>query len=66
MLAATEPPDAAARLDPAHALGTLIGKRYIDAQERIEMLCTQGGQGTLTFEGVVMTLKQAKALPASD
>jgi hypothetical protein len=44
----------------------LIGKRYIDAQERVEMLCTQGGQGSLTFEGVVLSVKQAKALPSSD
>src|SRR5262245_13859244 len=49
MLALTEPALAEARLDPAHAQGTLIGKRYIDAQDRVEMLCTQGGQGSLTF-----------------
>jgi len=66
MLAPTEPASTEARLDPAHAQGTLIGKRYIDAQDRVEMLCTQGGQGSLTFEGVVMTVKQAKALPSSD
>jgi hypothetical protein len=66
MFAPTEPATADARLDPAHAQGTLIGKRYIDAQDRAEMLCTQGGQGSLTFDGVVMSVKQAKALPSSD
>ena len=66
MLAPAESATAETRLDPAYAQGTLIGKRYIDAQERVEMLCTQGGQGSLTFEGVVMSVKQAKALPSSD
>ena len=54
------------RLDPAQASGTLIGKRYIDAQDRVELLCTHGGEGSLVFEGVGMTVKQAKALPSSD
>ena len=66
MFAPTESALAEVRLDPAHAQGTLIGKRYIDAQDKVEMLCTQGGQGSLTFEGVVMTVKQPKALPSSD
>jgi hypothetical protein len=55
-----------ARLDPTQAQGTLIGKRYVDAQERVEILCTQGGEGSLMFDGVAMTVKQAKALPSSD
>ncbi len=66
MLAPTESPAAEVRLDPAHAQGTLIGKRYIDTQDQVEILCTQGGQGSLTFEGVAMTVKQPKALPSSD
>ena len=66
MVAPTEavPPDV--RLDPTQAQGTLIGKRYIDAQDRVEVLCTQGGAGSLTFDGVAMTVKQPKALPSSD
>lgn len=63
-LTQTALPDA--RLDPTQAQGTLIGKRYIDAQDRVEILCTQGGAGSLTFDGVAMTVKQAKALPSSD
>jgi hypothetical protein len=54
------------RLDPAQAQGTLIGKRYIDAQDRVELLCTHAGEGSLLFEGVGMTVKQAKPLPSSD
>jgi hypothetical protein len=66
MLAPGEAPSPNARLDPTQAQGTLIGKRYVDAQDRVEILCTQGGEGSLMFDGVAMTVKQAKALPSSD
>ena len=66
MVSATEPVPPDARLDPTRAQGTLPGKRYIDAQDRVEILCTRGGAGSLTFDGVAMTVKQAKALPSSD
>jgi hypothetical protein len=66
MIAPGEAASPDARLDPARAQGTLIGKRYIDAQDRVEILCTQGGEGSLMFEGVAMTVRQAKALPSSD
>jgi hypothetical protein len=66
MLASTEQPPPGARLDPAHAHGSLIGKRYVDAQDRVEVLCTQGGAGSLMLDGVLMAPKQAKALPSSD
>ena len=39
-----------ARPDPAHAQGSLIGKRYVDAEERYELLCTKGGEGSLVLE----------------
>lgn len=51
---------------PGHAQGTLIGKRYVDALDRIEVLCTRGGAGSLAVDGVAMAVKQAKALPSSD
>ena len=66
MVLPTEAALPAARLDPTQAQGTLIGKRYVDAQDRVEILCTQGGAGSLMFDGVAMTMKQAKALPSSD
>ena len=46
--------------------GTLIGKRYVDAAETLELLCTCSGAGELTCDGVEMTRKAAKPLPASD
>ena len=60
--AATE--DAA--LDPAFAEGSQIGKRYIDAQDRIELLCTKGGAGSLSLAAEKLQVKQPKALPSSD
>lgn len=46
--------------------GTLIGKRYVDASGTLELLCTCSGAGTLSCDGVPMTTKVAKPLPASD
>jgi hypothetical protein len=45
---------------------TLIGKRYVDATETLELLCTCSGTGELGCDGVPMTVKAAKPLPASD
>jgi hypothetical protein len=45
---------------------TLIGKRYVDANDAVELLCTFSGKGELCCDGVPMTQKSAKALPASD
>jgi len=46
--------------------GTLIGKRYVDDAESVELLCTSSGAGTLSCDGAPMTIKAAKPLPASD
>ncbi|MYR06762.1 hypothetical protein GTV32_10800 [Gordonia sp. SID5947] len=46
--------------------GVLIGKRYVNAEETVELLCTAAGSGPLTCDGTTMTIKTAKALPASD
>ena len=45
---------------------TLIGKRYVNAAESVELLCTSSGAGALTCDGVPMSSKAAKPLPASD
>lgn len=66
MLVVTEAVPAGARLDPAHAQGSLIGKRYVDAAEALELLCTKGGEGSLSIDGAALGIKQAKALPSSD
>ena len=51
---------------PGFCGGSLTGKRYTDAQETMEFLCTKGGEGTITVAGYDIGIKQAKALPSSD
>ena len=53
-------------IDPAHAEGVLIGKRYTDEVSGIEVLGAKPGKGSLAFDGRPLTLKEAKPLPASD
>lgn len=64
MLAAGESEQA--EFDPRFAQGTLIGKRYVDAQEQFELLCTKGGKGGVAIDGTPLEVKIAKALPSSD
>jgi hypothetical protein len=45
---------------------TLIGKRYVNADESLELLCTKGGKGALALNGTPLEIKQAKQLPSSD
>lgn len=54
--------------NPASGLdgGCLVGKRYVDEAEEIELLCTKAGQGSLALAGQLLKTKQAKALPSSD
>jgi hypothetical protein len=66
MRAVAESAAAAATLDPAHAAGSLIGKRYVDAAEALELLCTKGGEGSMSVDGAPLAIKQAKQLPSSD
>ena len=63
--AASVRPPAASGANSADA-ATLIGKRYTDAAETVELLCTSSGAGALSCDGAPMTVKAAKPLPASD
>lgn len=65
MLSAAESASGASA-DPALCGGTLMGKRYVNADESLELLCTKGGDGSLTLDGVALEVKQAKQLPSSD
>lgn len=46
--------------------GAAMGKRYVDPDDTLELLCTKPGDGLPAVGGVLMQLKEAKALPASD
>jgi len=49
-----------------HGGGSAIGKRYVDADGTIELLVTKPGDGVPAVDGELLTLKEAKPLPASD
>jgi hypothetical protein len=57
--------DGAAVVD-GHGGGASMGKRYVDDDDTIELLCTKPGDGLPALDGQLLQLKEAKALPASD
>jgi hypothetical protein len=59
--AAAAPPGSA-----ADGPQTQLGKRYTTAAGDLELLCVKGGAGELAADGVPLTVKEAKSLPASD
>ena len=46
--------------------GTQMGKRYVDPEDTLELLCTKGGAGSLSIDGAVLGPRAARALPSSD
>ncbi|MFI6377184.1 hypothetical protein [Streptomyces sp. NPDC050546] len=58
--------DAPAPQATGQAPDTLIGKRYVDPADTLELLCTASGAGHLTYGGKPLAVKPPKALPASD
>ncbi len=49
-----------------HGGGAAMGKRYVDVEDTIELLCTKPGDGVPAVAGVLLQLKDAKPMPASD
>jgi len=45
---------------------TVLGKRYVDTDTGLEVLCIKPGPGPLTADGRQLTIKAPTALPASD
>jgi hypothetical protein len=58
--------DASLSVLPGSGGGCLLGKRYVDADDSVELLCTKAGDGVPAVGGLVMVVKESKALPASD
>ncbi len=46
--------------------GTQMGKRYVNEDESLELLCTKPGAGSLGIGDTPLILKESKPLPASD
>lgn len=63
---AEERPAERGAINPAFSEGTKIGKRYVDADGAIELLCVKAGQGSLSLDGTALQPKDAKPLPSSD
>lgn len=59
-------PQTPGELSPEHSGGTLMGKRYVDPNGDYELLVTKPGKGSLAVDGVPLSTKDAKPLPASD
>ena len=56
----------AAPLDQDLAGGTALGKRYVDADGTLELLCVNAGKGSLSVGSTPLQIKAAQPLPASD
>jgi hypothetical protein len=52
--------------EPGFDEGTLLGKRYSDVAQSLELLCTKAGKGSLSIGEELLQLSGAKPLPASD
>ncbi len=52
-------------IDPAFSDGNAMGKRYVD-ESGAEVLVTKAGAGSLSVGTTVLSVKEAKPLPASD
>ena len=59
-------PGTPGEVSPEHSGGTLMGKRYVDPNGDYELLVTKPGKGSLSVDGVPLSTKDAKPLPASD
>ncbi|MGD0394675.1 MAG: hypothetical protein ABSC41_18775 [Acidimicrobiales bacterium] len=66
LVALDEPVADGAATAPDQTGSTLLGKRYTDAADSVEVLCTKPGSGALSLDGEALEIKSAKALPASD
>jgi hypothetical protein len=53
-------PDSRAPLSAEFSGGTLIGKRYVDADGKYEVLCATPGKGSLSVEGTALVAKHVK------
>lgn len=59
-------PEAPAEINTDFAEGTKVGKRYVDANGTVELLCVKAGKGSLSIDGNALQLKDSKPLPSSD
>lgn len=57
---------AGAQAVAAEMNGCQVGKRYVNEDQSLEVLCIKPGEGSLAAGGAPLAVKQAKKLPSSD
>ena len=53
-------------VNPDFSDGTTIGKRYVNEDGKLEILCVKPGEGSLAVDGSSLKLKDSKKLPKTD
>ena len=66
MLAAGDAPAAGVAADPEQMKGCQVGKRYVNADQNLELLCVKAGAVSLAYDGAELLVKGSKNLPSSD
>lgn len=66
MLVATESAADDATPSADHMDGCQVGKRYVNEDQSLELLCVKAGVGSLASDGQSLQLKESKKLPSSD
>ncbi len=55
-----------AEANAEHMYECLMGKRYVNAEETIELLCVKAGAGSFGVDGQMLMGKETKKLPSPD
>ena len=55
-----------ADVQPGFGHGSLLGKRYVDEDLGIELLCTKGGPSSISLGSEILAPATSKPLPSSD
>ena len=66
MVPAGTDPGGDATPDAEQMAGCEVGKRYVNADETLELLCVKAGEGSLAADGAALLIKGSKNLPSSD
>ncbi|MEM7219392.1 MAG: hypothetical protein AAF515_13585 [Pseudomonadota bacterium] len=66
MLGPDDAAPAEATANPDHMYDCLIGKRYVNAEGTLELLCVKAGDGSFGLDGQMLMGKETKKLPSSD
>jgi len=66
MLGQKDAAPAGSVIDANQKAGCQVGKRYVNEDQSLEVLCVKAGEGSLACNGVALVSKESKKLPSSD